>query len=556
MKRPATVDRAVLDAILRRGPAALPIEERLACLEMLRTQSPEQSRGIDQFLLEQHGEMEQGLRAAEQNLAKIRAVMEKLTAPPWFPAIFIAAMPTPAGERALVQWGNTRRVVTVAEEVDLNALRAGEEVFLSNELNVVTGLSPYGLPRCGETALFDRKTADGRLVLKWRDDELVVDSAEALRQVDLKLGAVIRFDRNCWMAFERLEATPGQEFLLDEVPHMSRDQIGGQDDNYETLQSTLTTILVSPAKARTYELSGRNSILLVGPPGCGKTLMTRIAASEVSRLSGRKCRFGVVKPAAWESPWVGTTQKAIRDTFKALADAAQDSFAILFLDEIESIGRTRGGLANVHSDKFLAALLAELNGFEDRKDVAIIAATNRKDLVDPALLERLSDVEVRVTRPDLRAARAIFKIHLPATLPFSPNGELAAATHQEIIETAISRFYAPNADNAVCKLRFRDGKERTIHARELVSGRFFEQVCRSARRRAFLRDVRGGEPGIQLADMEEAVAEALQRLRSLLTLHNAHAYLSDLPQDVDVVSVEPVVRRVPNARRYLNLDPI
>jgi SpoVK/Ycf46/Vps4 family AAA+-type ATPase len=230
----------------------------------------------------------------------------------------------------------------------------------------------------------------------------------------------------------------------------------------------------------------------------------------------------------------------------------KDGFAVLFLDEIEAVGRIRGSAVGHHSDKFLAALLAELDGFTDRGGVAIIAATNRKDMVDPALLERLSDVEIHVSRPDMRGARAIFQIHLPESLPYSPNGASAEDTRLEIIETAVSRFYSPNAENELCILRFRDGKTRTVTARELASGRIFEQICRAARQAAFLRDVRGGEPGLRVADIENAVSHAMKRLASTLSLRNVHAYLSDLPQDVDVVSVEPVVRKVSRPHRYLH----
>ena len=125
-----------------------------------------------------------------------------------------------------------------------------------------------------------------------------------------------------------------------------------------------------------------------------------------------------------------------------------------------------------------------------------------------------------------------------------------------MIETAVSLLYAPNADNAVCRIRFRDAKERTVSARELVSGRLFMQLCENARSRAFIREKRGGVPGVNAGDMEQAVIEGIERLRTQLTPTNAHAHLADLPQDVDVVSVEPVVRKVSNARRYLNLDPV
>jgi len=277
------------------------------------------------------------------------------------------------------------------------------------------------------------------------------------------------------------------------------------------------------------------------------SLLVRIAASEVTRLSGRRCRFAVVKPAEWESPWVGETQRNIRECFKGLREAAADGCAILFLDEIEAVGRTRGSVVGHHSDKFLAAFLAELDGFEGRGNVAIVAATNRKDLLDPALLERLSDTEIHVRRPDRRGARAIFRIHLPESLPFAAN-----ATRDEIVDAAVARFYSPNASNELAVLRFRDGKARTVLAHELGSGRTYEQICRAARRAAFLRDVRSGERGLSLADVEDAIALAFERLATTLTPHNARAYLSDLPQDVDVVSAEPIVRRVGRPHRYLN----
>jgi SpoVK/Ycf46/Vps4 family AAA+-type ATPase len=217
------------------------------------------------------------------------------------------------------------------------------------------------------------------------------------------------------------------------------------------------------------------------------------------------------------------------------------------------VGRIRGSATGHHSDKFLAALLAELDGFTDRKNIAIISATNRKDLVDAALLERISDIEIPVSRPKMQDARAILGIHLPATLPFCPNGSEAETTRGQIIETAVSRFYSPNSDNEISTIRFRDGKERTVVARELVSGRIFEQVCRQARRAACLREMHGeGEPGLRVSDLDDAVTQAMQRMRTTLSAENAHSYLPDLPQDVSVVSVEPVQHKVKQRSRYIN----
>jgi len=555
MKHPVIPNPLVAELINACLASDLPLEQRQVQLKALRLESADLADFIDQKALERLDQAKLGLREAQKCQAELKEMLERVLATPWFPAVFVGPLASACGQKWIVQHGGTRRAVNLASEVKGEALRPGDQVFLNHELNVITGISPEGLPRYGELGLFDRKTSDGHLVVKWRDDELVLQPAHPLVGAALQPGDLVRFDRSFWMAFEKVEKVQGKEFLLEEVPNLTRDLLGGQAAGYETMLTTLSALLVAPEKARRYRLSGRNSILLVGPPGCGKTYMTRIVASELGRLSGRQARFGVIKPAAWESPYVGETARSIRDTFKALREGARNGLAFLFLDEIESVARTRGHFSNVHSDKHLAALLAELDGFEDRKDIAIIAATNRRDLLDPALLARFA-VEVQVQRPDSRAAKAILNVHLPLSLPFSPNGELAARTHDELIERAVSHVYAPNADNAICRLRFRDGKERTINARALVSGRFLMQLCENACRRAFVRELRGGEPGLNAADLEQAVSEGIQRLRTQITPNNAHAHLADLPQDIDVVGVEPVARKVSNPRRYLNLDPV
>jgi SpoVK/Ycf46/Vps4 family AAA+-type ATPase len=204
----------------------------------------------------------------------------------------------------------------------------------------------------------------------------------------------------------------------------------------------------------------------------------------------------------------------------------------------------------------LATLLAELDGFHDRGNVAIIAATNRKDLLDPALLERISDTEIQVNRPDLQAARSILRIHLPEDLPYSLNGsrEEQETARNEIIEATVSRFYSPNGEGALSELRFRDGKTRVVTARELASGRILKQVCTAASQAAFVRAASGGNPCVCKKDIETAVSNAMARLRTTLSPRNVHAYLEDLPEDLDVVSVEPIVSKAKGKATYLRLD--
>lgn len=536
------------------SPDSLSFDEQLAMVRDLREAWPESGPRLDEFLLQERLRLFTGLQDAAAIQAKLREVLEKFTEPSSYAAVFLCELQTPAGLRLLVLQHGQQRTVGLAPEMEDEEFETGDTVFLNNEANLVVGRLAEAPWQVGETAYFERYTDDGRLVVKHHDDEVVVYPAADLREVSLTQGDQVRWDKSAWLAFEKLPRTAGRRYFLDDVPNVTRSQIGGQRANMDSLLAALTTTLVDPLKASLYGLTGRRSILLIGPPGCGKTSMARVGAAEVSRQSGKKCKFAVVKPSEWEDPFVGVTQQKIRNCFQSLREAAADGLAVLFLDEIESIGRIRGSMVNQHGDKFLAAFLAELDGFADRSGVAIIAATNRKDLIDPALLERLSDMEIVVQRPDMRGARAIFEIHLPETYPFSPNGSQAAETRRQVIDLAVSRLYSPNAGNELCTLRFRDGKVRVVSARELASGRSFEQICRAVRQSAFLRDVRGEGSGISLADMDEAVTAALTRMASTLTQRNVHSYLSDLPQDIDVVAVEPIKRKVDRPQRFLNVN--
>ncbi len=542
----------LLDERWRQAGDPLDLDQKLEWLHRIREESPELVSHLERFLVTKIREITLGVVKAQDHQAELKEVLNDFRSTPWFPAIVLSQVETSQGTRVMVMTGgNSRRIIQLEKNMVGQPLAAGEEVFLSQNLNLVMAKAPNGLPSCGETGLFERWTADGRIVLRCRDEEMVVEVAAPLKDCLLNRGDQLRWDRTVWMAFEKLDRQEGRHFILQQIPDVERDRVGGQETGLKKLLEALLATLASPEKAIQYDISHQRSILMVGPPGCGKTLMARIAAAEVQRRSGQKCHFGVVKPAEWESPWVGETQHNIRACFTALREAAKTGVAILFLDEIEAIGRIRGTSVDQHSDKFLAALLAELDGFADRQGIAIIAATNRTDLVDPALLERLSDVEIQVGRPSQDAARAIFRIHLPNSLPLSPNGKRALMTHQDVIEVAVSRLYSPNAGTELCSLKFRDGKTRTVQARELVSGRFITQICNAVKHSAYQRDLRGDEPGIRVEDVEEAITDGVERLTHTLTRHNVRAYLTDLPQDMDVVSVTSINRRIKRPHRYV-----
>jgi ATP-dependent 26S proteasome regulatory subunit len=541
-----------LRQVLDWSSGAVSITKKAELLAQLRAELPdiEVWRQIDLRMLEDQQRTRGAVHELTLTQAELQKLIDQLSAPPWFVGTFLKLVSCSKGLQALVAAGSGLRLVQIADALDPHALVKGQQVFLNGDLNVLIEPAAAELHPCGETAIFDRVLPDGRIVLKCRDEEVVADPAGALNVAELEPGQRVRWLRSCFVALENVPDSARQRFAIDNLAARPPHRIGGQRDNVRRLTMILTASLVDPQRAARYGLDGRNSVLLIGPPGCGKTSMTRLAAGEIQKLVGKRCAFLVVKPAEWESCWVGETEANIRHTFRQLHKAAADGPAILYLDEIDSIGRSRGMVANHHADAALGALLAELDGFARRGNTAIIASTNRKDLLDHALLQRISDYELVIRRPDMRGAREIFDIHLPPQLPFSPNGSKAKTTRDELIDLAVSKLYGPNADNELCTIKFRDGKSRTVRAGELVSGRLIEQISKAARQAAFERDLQGDGTGISAQDMLEAISAAIPKLASALTIRNVYSYLEDLPHDLDVVAVEPIRRRVTHPHRF------
>lgn len=538
-------------------------------LQALRSRAPDASRRLDQLLLAEHTRLRAGLEEAKRNMAAARKEhaelhkeIARLTSPPWSMGAVQGLIDAPeGGHRVVVHDGIGHRVINeAAEGVEVASLDVGDTVFLNREMNMITG-KWQGFSQPGATAYFEAHLDDGRLLIKHREETFVARAAGWLSGYSLQPGDAVRFDRNSLIVYEKLDdwrsESNSRRYEVEETLDCGPERVGGNENQLRRLLDALTATLIAPDRAEAYGLSGRQSVLAYGPPGCGKTLMFRAAATRVQQLSKRKCCLSVIKPGEFRGPFVGQTEENIRNYFQWLAQRAAEGLVVCVFDELDAIGRARGTTYDVHDDKFLAALLVEIDGFKQRGNVALCGATNRRDLLDPALYERFSGVEIRVDRPRQRAAAQIFDIHLPEYLPFSPNGEAAVQTRQDIVTRAVSRLYAPNnEENEICVLKFRDNTTRTVRCRDLISGRQIEQICQHACRLAYSREIRNGEEGIRSEDMDEAVSGALDRMATMLTPRNARIYLDDLPQDLDIVSVEPagshrVGRR---AHRYLTRD--
>jgi proteasome-associated ATPase len=525
----------------------------------MRGFSSDTSDHVDRFLVNQLDVLGSGLNEVLEKQEELKAVVDKVMTPPWYPAVFLGTTLTENGEVALVAQGNLRSLVKFGPGVDSASVRCGDEVLLSGERNFVIATPLYPLMLSGETAAFDRYTSEGRLVLNLREEEFVVTAADSLSQIELRRGDQVRWNRSSLLAIEKIEGKEPEDMFLEETPKESFAQVGGLDNQIEALQRAIRLHWQHPEIAKRYQLRRKGSVLLVGPPGTGKTMVARALANWLGELSptGRS-RFIYVKPGGLHSMWFGQSEANYREFFhlaRKAGDAEPDVPVVMFFDEVDAIGAARGATLNRVDDKVLTAFMTELDGLESRGNILVVAATNRRDALDPALLRpgRLGDLVLEVPRPDLRAARDILGKHLSRELPFAAeSGEIQTRMREEVIDALTTTVFAPNGLGAMATITFRDGTQRKVEPSDLISGAMLAKVAAEARERAARRTIETGADGILLEDLVVALTDELRQFAENLTPVNCQQHLNGLPNHLDVVRVEPIRRRAVTAVRYLN----
>lgn len=545
----------LIDRVIR-GPESN-LEERLRLLDTVRASDNGRGAALDRYFVEEVLRLRAALDEARLHQGKLRKTLATLTASPWHPGVFLGAAMTAEGERALVLHAGARRVVPLADDLPSDDLAAGDEVLLANGLNVVLARSPYQASQTGETARFERFQPDGRAVVTWRDEECVVALGGAIDSGSLRAGDRVRWDRTAWMALEKIDRPEGSSLFLEDTPPETFDGIGGLDRQIAELQRTIALHRHHADVVRRYHLPRKGSVLLVGPPGTGKTMIARALANWLSTLSpSGRARFMSIKPGALHSVWYSQSEANYREAFRVAREAGErepDVPVVMFFDEVDAVGAARGQSLLRVDDRVQTAFMTELDGLEGRGNILVVAATNRRDAIDPALLRpgRLGDLVLDVPRPDARGAAAILRKYITHDLPLTEGDDDPARAANAVIATAVSRLYASSGDADIATLFLRDGRRRTVAAREVMSGATLAKIARSAIERACWREIETGEGGLDARDVLTVIDDEMAQMARVLTAANARMHVSDLPQDVDVVRVEPVVRAVPRPLRYV-----
>jgi proteasome-associated ATPase len=505
--------------LLRRRAETAPTRIRVLEERLLET------KGQLQSALSQNAKLTDTLRAAREQLTVLREEVEKLASPPQSFASYLA-VDAEDGTVTIVSGGRKLKV-NVAPDVDVEALEPGQEVLLNEAMNVVA-VGAY--EDRGEVMVISELIGDGRaIVLGHTDDERIVKLAEPLLAGPLKSGDSVLVDARANYAIERIPKAEVEQLVLEQVPDITYDQIGGLRDQVEAIRDAVELPYLHAELFVEHELRAPKGILLYGPPGCGKTMIAKAVANSLAQRvrdkTGRedvKSYFLNVKGPELLNKYVGETERQIRLIFQRAREKSAEGFpVIVFFDEMESLFRTRGsGVSSDVETTIVPQLLAEIDGVESLKDVVVIGASNREDMIDPAILRpgRL-DVKIKVDRPDEDAAREIFGIYLHPQLPLHPS-EVSSAGDAEsairrMIEMTVEKMYASDTDNRFLEVTYANGEKEILYFKDFNSGAMIENVVARAKKYAIKRFLDEGEKGLTTRDLISAIRDEFRENEDL-----------------------------------------
>ena len=464
------------------------------------------------------------LHEAKAQIEALRKEVDKLTAPPSTFAVFYN---TNEDGTVNVSLGGRKLRVNLHPSIQPESLKKGQEVIVNEGLNVIEA---RGYDPQGEIVHLKQLLDDGRAVVSLHlDDARVVEVSDALKHQDLSVGDHLLFEPRSGYLIEKLPKGEMEELVIEEVPDISYEQIGGLAKELDQVKDAVELPFLYPELFAEHRLSPPKGLLLYGPPGCGKTLIAKAVANSIAKklghLKGKDVRsyFLHIKGPELLNKYVGESERQIREVFaKAKEKASHGNPVIVFFDEMDALFRTRGtGISSDIESTIVPQFLSEIDGVESLRDVIVIGASNRQDLIDPAVLRpgRL-DIKIKIPRPDKQSAKDILGKYLVSDLPLAES-ELAQHGHdrkmfvQHLIETTIEAMYALTEENQFLEVTYANGEKETVYFKDFASGALIESVVSRAKKLAIKRAISGEDKGLKSDDFLRGIREEFKEQEDL-----------------------------------------
>ncbi|HAM24334.1 MAG TPA: proteasome ATPase [Actinobacteria bacterium] len=455
------------------------------------------------------------LQQAREQIVTLKAELDRLAQPPAGYGTFIGHNDDATVD---VSFNSRKLRVTVSPEVERDALVPGQEVVLNESMNIVAARR---YERVGEIVMLKEIHEDGEraVVVGHSDDERVVRLSEPLLRERLRAGDALLFDSRSGYVVERVPKSEVEELVLEEVPDIEYEDIGGLHGQIELIRDAVELPYLHPHLFTEHHLRPPKGILLYGPPGCGKTLIAKAVAHslarQVARATGRpggRSYFLNIKGPELLNKYVGETERHIRLVFqRAREKASEGTPVIVFFDEMDSLFRTRGsGVSSDVENTIVPQLLSEIDGVEGLENVMVIGASNREDMIDPAILRpgRL-DVKIKIERPDAEAARDIFSKYVTPDLPLHAD-DLAehdgdpVATVAAMIQRTVERMYADSDENRFLEVTYANGDKEVLYFKDFSSGAMIQNIVDRAKKMAIKDVLTLGQRGIRIGHLLQA----------------------------------------------------
>jgi proteasome-associated ATPase len=511
------------------------LESEVAELRRRLSDAPQATRYLEQRLVEtqaslaslttQNDRLAATLREARDQIMTLKEEVDRLAQPPTGFGTFLCSN---EDDTIDVFTGGRKLRVNVSPNVEVEGLERGQEVMLNEALNVVAALS---FEEVGEVVMLKEILADRdrALVIANADEERVVRIAAPLRDQKLRAGDSVLLDARAGYIYERIPKTEVEELVLEEVPDIDYTNIGGLMGQIEQIRDAIELPYLHPELFQEHQLKPPKGVLLYGPPGCGKTLIAKAVANSLAKKVAAKTGeegksfFLNIKGPELLNKYVGETERHIRLVFqRAREKASEGTPVIVFFDEMDSLFRTRGsGVSSDVENTIVPQLLSEIDGVESLENVIVIGASNREDMIDPAILRpgRL-DVKIKIERPDAESARDIFSKYLVSSLPLHHEdltefGESRDECVAAMIQRTVERMYTETEENRFLEVTYANGDKEVLYFKDFNSGAMIQNIVDRAKKMAIKDLLDNNQRGLRVQHLLQACVDEFKENEDL-----------------------------------------